>query len=87
MKHALTIFSFLLLFNFSAQKFDVSLFGIIKTPIESKTNSYTNAKELVKLASDCGADAVKFQTHIAEAETLREAKMPSVTKVFLEIEE
>jgi len=47
MKHALTIFSFLLLFNFSAQKFDVSLFGIIKTPIESKTNSYTNAKELV----------------------------------------
>lgn len=47
MKHSLTIFLTLLLCNFSAQKFDVSLFGILKNPIETKTNSYANAKNLV----------------------------------------
>ena len=38
--------------------------------------SLGNAKKLVKLAANCGADAVKFQTHIAEHETLKEAPNP-----------
>lgn len=39
--------------------------------------SFGNARRLVALAAECGADAVKFQTHIAEAETLRDAPSPS----------
>jgi N,N'-diacetyllegionaminate synthase len=38
--------------------------------------SFGNAKKLIELAAECGADAVKFQTHLAEAETLRDAPMP-----------
>ncbi|MBI4797330.1 MAG: N-acetylneuraminate synthase family protein [Desulfarculus sp.] len=38
--------------------------------------SLGNAKRLIDAASACGADAVKFQTHIAEAETTRDAPMP-----------
>jgi len=38
--------------------------------------SFGNAKRLIDVAADCGADAVKFQTHIASAETLRGAPMP-----------
>lgn len=38
--------------------------------------SVGNAKRLIDAASQCGADIVKFQTHIAEAETLREAPNP-----------
>lgn len=38
--------------------------------------SFGNAKHLIETAAECGADAVKFQTHIAEAETLRDAPMP-----------
>jgi len=38
--------------------------------------SFGNAKCLIDVAAECGADAVKFQTHIAEAETLRDAPMP-----------
>jgi N-acetylneuraminate synthase len=38
--------------------------------------SFGNAKCLVDAASECGVDAVKFQTHISEAETLRDAPMP-----------
>lgn len=38
--------------------------------------SFGNAKQLIQLAADIGADAVKFQTHIAEAETLRSAPNP-----------
>lgn len=38
--------------------------------------SIGNAHCLIDLAADSGADVVKFQTHIAEAETLREAPMP-----------
>jgi N-acetylneuraminate synthase len=34
------------------------------------------ALHLIDAAAESGADAVKFQTHIAEAETLREAPMP-----------
>jgi N,N'-diacetyllegionaminate synthase len=39
--------------------------------------SFGNATKLVDVAAECGADAVKFQTHIAEAETTRDAPMPS----------
>jgi N,N'-diacetyllegionaminate synthase len=39
--------------------------------------SFGNALKLIEAAADCGADAVKFQTHIAEAETIRDAPSPS----------
>ena len=38
--------------------------------------SFGNAIALVDLASELGADAVKFQTHIAAAETIRNAPNP-----------
>jgi N-acetylneuraminate synthase len=38
--------------------------------------SFGNARSLVEVAAAAGADVVKFQTHIAEAETLRDAPMP-----------
>jgi N-acetylneuraminate synthase len=42
--------------------------------------SFGNAHKLIDLAAACGADAVKFQTHIAAAETLKNAPMPSYFK-------
>jgi N,N'-diacetyllegionaminate synthase len=39
--------------------------------------SFGNACRLLETAAECGADAVKFQTHIAEAETLANAPSPS----------
>ena len=39
--------------------------------------SFGNALKLIDLAADCGADVIKFQTHIAAAETLPDAPMPS----------
>ena len=39
--------------------------------------SFGNAGKLIDAAAACGADAVKFQTHIAEAETLADAPSPS----------
>jgi N-acetylneuraminate synthase len=39
--------------------------------------SLGNALRLVEVASECGANAVKFQTHIPEAETLPGAPSPS----------
>lgn len=39
--------------------------------------SFGNAQKLIEVASQCRADAVKFQTHIAAAETLRNAPMPA----------
>jgi N,N'-diacetyllegionaminate synthase len=39
--------------------------------------SFGNALKLTEAAAACGADAVKFQTHIAEAETLRNAPAPT----------
>ncbi len=42
--------------------------------------SFGNACKLVDVVAQCGADAVKFQTHIAEAETLHDAPMPSYFK-------
>jgi N,N'-diacetyllegionaminate synthase len=38
--------------------------------------SFGNATKLIDAAAACGADAVKFQTHIPEAETLRDAPSP-----------
>lgn len=42
--------------------------------------SFGNANHLIEIAAECGADAVKFQTHIADAETLRDAPMPPYFK-------
>jgi len=42
--------------------------------------SFGNACNLIRLAADCGAEVVKFQTHIAEEETLRNAPMPEYFK-------
>lgn len=42
--------------------------------------SFGNAKKLIDVAAECGADAVKFQTHIAAAETLEGAPMPPYFK-------
>ena len=42
--------------------------------------SFGNALKLIEAAAACGADAVKFQTHIAEAETLPDAPMPPYFK-------
>lgn len=42
--------------------------------------SFGNACRMADVAKECGADAVKFQTHIAEAETLPNAPMPSFFK-------
>lgn len=42
--------------------------------------SFGNACKLIRLAADCGAEVVKFQTHIAEEETLRNAPMPEYFK-------
>lgn len=39
--------------------------------------SFGNAQKLIEAAAEAGADAVKFQTHIAEAETLATAPAPS----------
>ncbi|RXZ33748.1 N-acetylneuraminate synthase [Oxalobacteraceae bacterium CAVE-383] len=42
--------------------------------------SFGNAQRLIDLAIECGADAVKFQTHLPAAETLKDAPMPSYFK-------
>ena len=38
--------------------------------------SFRNALKLIEAAAAAGADPVKFQTHLAEAETLRDAPSP-----------
>ena len=38
--------------------------------------SFGNALKLIRMAADCGADVVKFQTHIAQEETLKNAPNP-----------
>ncbi|SIR05181.1 N-acetylneuraminate synthase [Alkalispirochaeta americana] len=42
--------------------------------------SFGNATFLIRAAAAAGANVVKFQTHIAEAETLRDAPMPPYFK-------
>ena len=39
--------------------------------------SYGNSKKLIDLAKNCGADIVKFQYHIAEFESMKNAVSPS----------
>lgn len=39
--------------------------------------SFGNAKKMIDVAKKCGADMVKFQMHIAEHETLKDALKPS----------
>ncbi len=39
--------------------------------------SFGNAKHLINASAKCGVDAIKFQTHIASAETLPDAPMPA----------
>lgn len=42
--------------------------------------SFGNAQKLIEAASEAGANCVKFQTHIAEAETLADAPTPGYFK-------
>jgi N,N'-diacetyllegionaminate synthase len=42
--------------------------------------SFGNAMKAIEAAAGCGATIVKFQTHISEAETLRNAPMPPYFK-------
>jgi N,N'-diacetyllegionaminate synthase len=42
--------------------------------------SFGNALQLIDASAACGVDAVKFQTHLSEAETLRNAPMPPYFK-------
>ncbi len=42
--------------------------------------SFGNACKLIELAAACGADTAKFQTHIPEAETLKDAPSPAYFK-------
>jgi N-acetylneuraminate synthase len=42
--------------------------------------SFGNALKLIETAAACGVDAVKFQTHISEAETLPDSPMPPYFK-------
>lgn len=42
--------------------------------------SFGNALKLIEAAAACGVDAVKFQTHLPEAETLPNAPMPPYFK-------
>lgn len=42
--------------------------------------SIGNSIKLIEAAAECGVDAVKFQTHIPEAETLPDAPMPPYFK-------
>lgn len=42
--------------------------------------SFGNAVKLIEAAAACGVDAVKFQTHIPEAETLPDAPAPAYFK-------
>lgn len=42
--------------------------------------SFGNACRLIEAAADCGADSVKFQMHIAEAESLPDAPSPPYFK-------
>ena len=42
--------------------------------------SFGNAGRLIDAAAEAGADAVKFQTHIPQAETVRDAPSPPYFK-------
>ena len=38
--------------------------------------SFGNAEKLIEIAASCGSDVIKFQTHISNAETLKDVPMP-----------
>jgi N,N'-diacetyllegionaminate synthase len=48
--------------------------------------SFGNACKLTELAAKCGANVIKFQTHVAEAETLASAPSPAYFKSETRIE-
>ena len=50
---------------------------IIAEIVSVHDGSFGNAKKLVELAAKCGANVVKFQTHIADSETIINAPNPS----------
>jgi N-acetylneuraminate synthase len=54
--------------------FIISEFGMLHD------GNLDTAFKMAQTAKECGADAVKFQTHIAQAETLKDAPMPSFFK-------
>ncbi len=57
---------------------ELSFHGSIIAEIGSvHDGSFGNAIKLIEAAAECGADAVKFQTHIAEAETCADAPPPA----------
>jgi N-acetylneuraminate synthase len=55
---------------------DEALRGVIAEIGSVHDGSFGNACKLIEAAAECGADAVKFQTHMAEAETMVDAPMP-----------
>lgn len=60
--------------NRSSQVFVIAEVGSVHD------GSFGNALKLIEAAAGAGASAVKFQTHIAAAETLRDAPMPPYFK-------
>lgn len=54
--------------------------GVIAEAGSVHDGSFGNACKLIELAAACGASTVKFQTHIAEAETLADAPSPPYFK-------
>jgi N,N'-diacetyllegionaminate synthase len=64
-------------FDFSSSMTPVMLIAEIGSVHDG---SFGNAGKLIEAAAACGADAVKFQTHIAEAETLADAPAPAYFK-------
>ena len=54
--------------------------GIIAEVGSVHDGSFGNAMKLIELAAECGAYNVKFQTHICEAETLKDAPLPPFYK-------
>jgi N-acetylneuraminate synthase len=53
------------------------MIGIIAEIGSVHDGSFGNALRLIDAAADAGADAVKFQTHLAEAESLPDAPAPA----------
>ena len=48
--------------------------------IGSTHDGKINLAKIIKKAAKCGADIIKFQMHIAEEETLKDAPGPSYFK-------
>lgn len=62
-------------------KFSADVGGAIIAEVGSvHDGSFGNASKLIEVAADCGADIVKFQTHIAEAESVADAPNPPYFK-------